>query len=162
VIKKIKNWTMIRVARRRTSPFRTRRGYVKDDFKVVLSPWAADTKRSGPWGWFSYGLNLYENLGRQDGTIREVDWSSIEETSNYPIFFESIFPQQSDLPSKIRGSFRIPNRDASPAGGVWMPHGLTTNVAFLDGSVSTIGPERLKELGLRSAFDENGERIDFD
>ena len=135
-----------------------RKGYIQSH-EVAVSPWTKDVSRDGPWGWFAYGLNLYENTSPEGGGVAEVNWTSVEDRANYPIFFESLFLRHSDPPGLMHGSFRIPKRSANTSGGVWMPVENQTNVAFLDGSVAVVGPERLRRLGIKSAYGRDGNLI---
>ncbi len=108
----------------------------------------------GPWMWRTYGMRVFgggqsftpEGSG---GQLYRFDMDTVDTPSRFFLFADS------GEPASQRQRFRISSQHARGMDGIHMLHGGLANMAFLDGHVEGAGRDRLRDLGLQSAFDEN-------
>lgn len=123
----------------------------------VSKPYKHDPQNS-TWSWDCYGgffvsssqvktVPMDEPGGKWTGL--EVTLANITSLGSYPILLDSIISS-----SKMQ-HMRVQSYSASSdKGSLFLAHGNKANVAFHDGHVSSLNPERLRALGFTSAVNE--------
>ncbi len=117
-----------------------------------------------------YGMNMittapplvggtdYAEAGSVVGAGHRLNANAVRDPSRYFTFVDSVMPGDYDpYNSPGNGSQRYQIRGWQPSGldGIQMRHGGSANMAFLDGSVRTMGRQELRQIGFLGYVDEN-------
>lgn len=104
--------------------------------------------------WQCYGLIMTPPPGTNSSNAFTVRLAELTQPSKTPLFADSV-------DAGGRQIFRITSRSSASVNGVHLRHSGGAHMAFYDGHVEKVSPERLAELGFRQARDENLKIIDL-
>ncbi len=123
----------------------------------------------GSWAWWTYGARTSFNGNASDtSTVLEIRYGSIPSPSTYWILGDSSAPATS---TRYWQTFRLnaeSNRLFGPGfnsgvtgAGVHLRHGGAANMAFADGHVEHVTPDRLDKMGIGGYINEQGIAVFF-